>query len=320
MSKTEGRISLWAIEVFAATAAEGSISATARRLETSVATISQQLTNLEGALGVTLLDRGKRPISLTPKGAMFLRRAHAILNEAEQARAELALADLSRLRRLRLGMIEDFDADVTPALLSRMSEDLKNCQFLLETGASHRLVELLDQRALDIVVTADMSLPSDGLEIHALLKEPFIAVIPKGWSDKDELQKRLRRLPFVQYTSRHHMGRAISAHLSRENVVLDHRFELDSYHAILSMVAKGDVWSIITPLGWHRAHRFHDNVDVVPLPFAAFSRRIHLSARRGVLGDMPEAISTHLRGLLMSHVVAPITSKYAWLADDLRVL
>ena len=142
MATTAGRVTLWGIEVFVATAEEGAISTASRRLCTSAATVSQQLTNLEGAIGTTLLDRGARPVTLTPAGEMFLRRANTILNEAEQARAELAMADLSRLTRLRLGMIEDFDADVTPALLSEMSKDLKNCQFLLETGATHHLLEL----------------------------------------------------------------------------------------------------------------------------------------------------------------------------------
>jgi molybdenum-dependent DNA-binding transcriptional regulator ModE len=130
-----------------ATAEEASISAAARRLGTSAATVSPQLTNLEGAIGTTLLNRGGRPVTLTPAGAMFLRRANAILNEADQARAELAAADLSRLTRFRLGMIEDFDAEVTPRLLSAMAEEMKNCQFLRETGPSHRLFDALDVRA-----------------------------------------------------------------------------------------------------------------------------------------------------------------------------
>ena len=247
MASTAGRITLWGVEVFVATAEETSISAAARRLGTSAATVSQQLTNLEGAIGATLLNRGERPVTLTPAGEMFLRRANTILNEADQARAELAMADFSRLTRFRLGMIEDFDADVTPRLLSLMGEELKSCQFLLETGASHRLYDLLDTRALDVIVAADMGGPWEGMEVHPLLTEPFVVAVPKGAINGDDVLRHLRRMPLIQYTTRHYMGRLIAGHLARQNLMLAHRFELDSYHAIMAMVAQGAGWTILTP-------------------------------------------------------------------------
>ena len=315
-----GRITLWGIEVFVATAEEGAISAASRRLATSAATVSQQLTNLEGAIGTTLLDRGARPVTLTPAGEMFLRRANTILNEAEQARAELAMADLSRLTRLRLGMIEDFDADVTPALLSEMSSDLKNCQFLLETGATHQLMDLLEARALDVVVATDMDQAVSGLEIYPLMHEPFVAAVPKGKITGDDVAKQLRRLPMIQYTTRHHMGRLISERLEREGVTLTHRFELDSYHAIMAMIADGAGWSILTPLGWMRAGRFRDQVDLIELPFAQISRTITLTSRKDALSTMPSTIAARLGPLLQSMIVDPAVAEHPWLAEKLRLV
>jgi len=320
MATGSGKITLWGVEVFVATAEEASISAAARRLETSAATVSQQLTNLEGAIGTTLMNRSARPVTLTPAGEMFLRRANTILNEAEQARAELAMADLSRLTRLRLGMIEDFDADVTPALLSQMGAELKNCQFLLETGASHRLFDLLEARGLDMIVASDLGSSGPWMEVHPLMEEPFVAALPKGALGTGDPLRRLRRLPLVQYTTRHHMGRMIAAHLARQNLTVTYRFELDSYHAIMAMVAAGAGWTILTPLGWLRAGRFRDEVDIVPLPFAPLSRTISLTARRDVLGAMPQEMSDRLRGLLTEMIVTPARARLPWLGETLRVL
>lgn len=320
MAAATGRITLWGVEVFVATAEEASISAAARRLNTSAATVSQQLTNLEGAIGTTLLNRGERPVTLTPAGEMFLRRANTILNEADQARAELAMADLSRLTRFRLGMIEDFDADVTPKLLSTMADELKNCQFLLETGASHRLYDLLDTRALDVIVAADMGLAAEGMEVHPLLEEPFVAAVPKGALAGGDVMRQLRRMPLIQYTTRHVMGRLIAAHLARQNLTLSHRFELDSYHAIMAMVAAGAGWTILTPLGWMRAQRFRAKVDVIPLPAPPLTRIITLTARRGVLGDMPRDIAGRLKPVLQEMIVRPAVAELGWLEGQLRVL
>lgn len=320
MTASSGRITLWGVEVFVATAQEESITAAARRLGTSAATVSQQLTNLEGAIGTTLLNRQERPVTLTPAGEMFLRRANVILDEADQARAELAMADLSRLTRFRLGMIEDFDADVTPRLLSAMAADLRQCQFLLETGASHRLYDALDTRALDVIVAADMGVTGEGMEVHPLLEEPFVAAVPRGMAEKDDLLKRLRRMPLIQYTTRHYMGRLIAGHLARQNLTLAHRFELDSYHAIMAMVADGAGWTIMTPLGWLSAQRFRARVDIVPLPLPPLARTISLTARRGVLGTMPESMAARLRALVGELIVTPAEAELPWLKGALRIL
>ncbi len=320
MPTTSGRVTLWGMEVFVATAEEASISAAARRLGASAATVSQQLTNLEGAIGTTLLDRGARPVTLTPAGAMFLRRANTILNEAEQARAELAMADLSRLTRLRLGMIEDFDADVTPTLLTAMSGELKNCHFLLETGASHELLDLLDSRALDVIVAAGVDPNAAGMEVYPLLEEPFVAAVPKGSLKDDDLARHLRRMPLIQYTTRHFMGRLIASHLDDQRVVSNGRFELDSYHAIMAMIADRSGWSILTPLAVMRAGRFRDQVDLYPLPFAPLSRTISLTARKDVLSTMPATLAARLKPLLAEMIVGPAVAERRWLADQLRVL
>jgi len=321
MVETPGRMTLWGIEVFVATAEEAAISAAARRLEASVSSVSQQLTNLETAVGAMLIDRSARPLQLTHAGRLFLPRARAILNEVTQARAELAMQDLSRLTRFRLGMIEDFDADVTPRLLASMSDRLTHSQFLLETGASHRLADLLDTRALDMIVAAEMGTEADWMEVHPLLEEPFVAAVPASVNvEGDALPEALKSLPLIQYTARHYMGRLIEAHLARQNLTLSHRFELDSYHAIMAMVAEGAGWTILTPLGYLRAQRFNDRTRMVPLPFAPLSRRILLSARKDVLQDMPAQVADELRPLLREMVVEPAIQLMPWLKGQLRVL
>ena len=320
MVETPGRITLWGIEVFVATADEGSISAAARRLGASASAVSQQITNLESAMGTTLLNRSARPVSLTPAGQIFRRRAQSILNEAEQARAELATSDLSALTRFRLGMIEDFDADVTPRLLSDMAEELQGCQFLLETGPSHRHFDLLDNRTLDVIVAADIGVAADWMEVHPLLEEPFIAAVPKSTEVGTDLLSDVADMPLIQYTARHMMGRHIAAHLARQNLRLSHRFELDSYHAILAMVAAGAGWTILTPLGVLRAQRFLDDVTLHPLPVAPLTRTISLHARRDVLGDMPANVAARLRPLIQELIVGPALTKMPWLSDSLRVL
>ncbi len=315
MTEGQGRVTLWGVEVFLAVTEERAISAAAKRLGVSPSAISQQLTGLETALGAVLLDRATRPMGLTPAGTMFRRHAQTMLNAEAEARSELAMADLSGMTTLRLGMIEDFDAKVTPLMLQSLAADLRGCRFLLETGASHRLLDQLEARALDMVIAADLgSEMADGgwREVHPLMVEPFLAVVPKGRSHTE--------LPLILYTARHLMGRQIASHLARLNVKLTHRFELDSYRAILAMVAGGAGWTILTPLALHHASRFREGVDVFPLPFAPLERTLSLSARSGVLRDMPSQVAGKMRALIAGQVVEPALRDWPWLAGHLRVL
>lgn len=317
MAHTTGRLTLWGIEVFLATSEEGAISAAARRLGTSPSVVSQQLSALEADLEAELFDRSKRPVALTAAGELFKQRAQTIFTEAQRARAEVSARDISQLSHFHLGMIEDFDADVTPRLLSGMADELKDCHFLLETGASHRLCDQLEARALDMVVCAEIGSMPDWAERHPILEEPFFAAAPRG---RVQSAQQLLDLPLIQYTHRHHMGRMIAGHLQEQGVSLTRRFELDSYHAIMAMVAAGSGWTILTPLGFRRAYRFLDQADIFPLPFAPMSRRISLMARKNKLQDMPGRVADRLRVLLEDMVVEPTISHTPWLAQTLRVL
>ncbi|MCT8159784.1 LysR family transcriptional regulator [Pseudoruegeria sp. SHC-113] len=320
MAGSASRITLWGIEVFLATAEEGSVSAAARRLGASPSAVSQQLSALDTALGTVLLNRAARPVSLTPAGTMFRRRAQSILNEAAMARTELARQDLAALSQLSLGVIEDFDAEVTPRLLHGLAEDLPECRFLLETGASHRLTGQLLARELDMVIAADGGAVPDWAEVHPLLEEPFVAVARAGALPRFPTRADFAALPLIQYTTRQLMGRQISAHLMRENLMLAHRFELDSYHAILAMVAAGEGWTILTPLGILRAQRFLPQIAVHPLPLAPLSRRLSLVARRELLQDIPAQVAGRVRGLLPDLVIGPALSQLGKPAEAMRVL
>lgn len=321
MPETQTRLTLWGIEIFLATVEEGSISLAAKRLEASVSSVSQQITNLETALGTRLIDRTTRPVALTQAGALFHRRAQVIQSESQQAKSELAVHDLSQLRRLRLGMIEDFDADVTPRLLSDMAEELKSCHFVLETGPSYHLAAILESRALDVIVAADLDLTADWMEVHPLLSDPFMVVAPPGMvKPSGDVLAQLQGLPFIRYSARQMMGRQIETHLQGLGLSIPHRFELDSYHAIMAMVASGAGWTITTPLGYTRAQRFREDVAVMPLPFAPFERRISLFARKEAMDKMPTEIADRLRPLLQDMVVTPSVRQLPWLADALALL
>lgn len=321
MVETPGKMTLWAAEIFVAAVEEGTISLAAKRLGASPSSVSQQLTNLEAAMGVQLLNRSTRPMELTSAGRLFLRRAQNILGEVTQAKAELAVFNFSKMIRLRIGVVDDFDADVTPAMMTALSKKLNGCQFMLESASSYSLAEALESRSMDVIITADLDITEDWMEVHPLLTEPFLVCAPKGVIDPSgDVMEQLLALPFIRYSSRAMMGRQIEAHLARQRITLPNRFEFNNYHAILCMVADKAGWSITTPLGYMRAQRFVKDVDVLPLPFKEMTRSISLIARKGIMDRIPEDIAGIVRPLLRDKLVDPCTQSLPWLAERFRVL
>jgi DNA-binding transcriptional LysR family regulator len=79
-----------------------SFSAAARQLGLTPSAVSKVISRLETRLGVRLLHRTTRHLSLTPEGDHFFRRAQRILAEIEEAELEAASARLSPRGVLRL--------------------------------------------------------------------------------------------------------------------------------------------------------------------------------------------------------------------------
>lgn len=80
---------LAAFETFVAVAREGSFSAAARRLRCSPQAVTRGVAGLEAHLGLRLLHRTTRAVSLTGEGASLLPRAERLLAELADAEREL---------------------------------------------------------------------------------------------------------------------------------------------------------------------------------------------------------------------------------------
>jgi DNA-binding transcriptional LysR family regulator len=68
----------------------GSLTEAARRMRVSRSVVSDRLVELERSLGVRLLQRSTRKVSVTEDGAAFLERAVRIVREVEEAASDLA--------------------------------------------------------------------------------------------------------------------------------------------------------------------------------------------------------------------------------------
>lgn len=110
-----------ALSVFCEAASAGSLASAARRLRIAPMTATRSLAALETELGVRLMHRTTRSLTLTDEGQAFLSHAKALLEEREAALASVRPATTGAAGTLRLTASSAFGRKVVaPALATFM--------------------------------------------------------------------------------------------------------------------------------------------------------------------------------------------------------
>ena len=97
------------LRYFVAAAESKSFTKAAEQYYISQTAVTQQIRALEDSLGVTLFDRGSRPIALTPAGRTFLSDARIILERMDHAMHRVQEASVGMVGNLRVGYTKGYE-------------------------------------------------------------------------------------------------------------------------------------------------------------------------------------------------------------------
>ncbi|MFC0338909.1 DNA-binding transcriptional regulator, LysR family [Kushneria avicenniae] len=123
------------IEAFVASAGAGSFTAAARTLGMTPSGVAKSVSRLEARIGLKLLHRTTRQISLTPEGKAYLGACRQAIGELDEMEAALASDVADPLGRVRITMPAAFGRrHVLPSLfeLARCHPGLDLCVSLTE--------------------------------------------------------------------------------------------------------------------------------------------------------------------------------------------
>ncbi|ARS47000.1 LysR family transcriptional regulator [Ectopseudomonas mendocina] len=159
----------------------GSIQEASRLLHISQPALSKGIKELEAELGVPLLVRSNRGITVTEYGERLVRRARLILEEVRRAREEIESLKGTMDGKLAIGV-----SPVTPGAqfitsLNRYRKRYPRVQVQIHELRPSKLIEGLREGQLDLVLT---SLPasrcSDGFHWTELFSQPAVLAVRKG--------------------------------------------------------------------------------------------------------------------------------------------
>ena len=152
----------------------------AERLHIAQPALSMQIKALEQTVGVRLLERSKRSVSLTAAGALFLTEARLTLDQAKHAEDVGRQAGRAALGRIEVGYGSSVPfTGVLPALIRRFGVRHADVELILSERCPADQSEALETGTLDFGVFHNgYAEERPGLRMAPLLRERYDVVLP----------------------------------------------------------------------------------------------------------------------------------------------
>ena len=161
----------------------------AERCFVSQPTLSAQIRKLEDYLGVVLVERQPKRVSLTETGEKIVARARLVLQEAD-AIVEIARTDRDPLSgALKLALIPTVGPYLLPHVVGPLRKAVPRLKLMLYEYQTAPLLEKLRAGELDCGIIA-LPMPTEGLETEVLYDEPFTLAVPANHplADRDRVK------------------------------------------------------------------------------------------------------------------------------------
>ncbi len=151
-------------------------------------TLSGQIKKLEEELGITIFERTKRSVELTPTGAQIVNHARKVIEQAD-AIEQLARAHHDPLAvPLCVGIIPTISPYLIPLILAPLKQSYPQLKLVLTEDITERLLQRLHHHEIDMAIIATPADPSHFATIP-LFNEPFWLAHPCNHplTHKDEI-------------------------------------------------------------------------------------------------------------------------------------
>lgn len=284
------------LEAFLSIAERGSFRKAAAHLNLSQTALSHRIRKFEEGLGLRLLARSTRQVTLTPAGIELAAKARGPVETLTAALAELRAGAGSRAQSVTIGCLPTIAMHHVPRLLRDFARTHPEVTVKVLDNSATEIAEGVARGEAEFGITI-VSANRWDLDIVPLMAEAFVLACPAGdalarrahvsWAEL-EGRKLVRVAP-------HTGNRAlIDEALGPRREAMDWHYEVQHLATAISMVEAGLALAVVPRLAVDAAGAA--KVAAVALRDPAVTRRLGVVSRKGApLSPAAEALLALLR-------------------------
>jgi len=231
------------VRTFLALAKELHFGRTATKLRVAQSAVSQTLRALEQELGVRLLERSKRQVSLTPAGVEYQEHARAALAQLDEGAAAAVQAASGEVGELRLSFTLMSALTVLPRVVTRFQRAHPRVRLVVTPGGSTEQLDAIRHGRCDVGFMA-FKRDVEPLETLVVARAALVAVLPSRHHLSKRSSVELRELAaepfiFLKQQSEPQIYEYFRAHCARAGFEPRFVMEVEHIEALLAFVAAG---------------------------------------------------------------------------------
>lgn len=237
------------LRYFVAAADAGSLMKASKRLHVAQPALSVHLSNLEIELGVALVTRGQKGITLTEDGAILYERAISLLREYKEMVMLLKGRKQKPQGLVSIGLPSTLPAAVVTPLFRAVRDELPEVRLYIAEGSSALVYDWLHEGNVDLAVL--YSLPDNGyLELTPLYMEDFCLVsAPQTAGGSGEIDfDSIFSYPIATGCGSTAWRKILDNIAAQHGKRLDVAIETESWSALRALALSGDCFSLMPRL------------------------------------------------------------------------
>jgi len=244
--------------------------------------LSQQIRRLEQEVGLALVERTTRKVTVTEAGKTLVARARRILSEVDAAKAEMQALAGVRAGHVSVGTMHTMGpVDVSHAL-AVFHERHPAVELTVREQSSEELAEMLRDDVLDLAfLSVTERIETQGLVLRQLVSEELVAVLPHDHPLATRKRLRMAELAdeqFVSYREGARLRELLTYAAHQAGFEPQIKLESNESERIRRLVARGMGVAILPQSD---ADRSAGHLAVAALTGPSLRRDITLACREG---------------------------------------